>query len=361
MRGRALGAIVAVVAIALGAPAFAMQGGAAPDDLPGGALLDEAPVEPTVTAAVSSQEVTLGKPFVLFVTVTMNPGVEVNLPGHLELGSAFEVGSWTSSDRPGLGGTRRRDYEVMVTPWELGDLVLSPVTVSWSSGNVRSAVPTNAVAVHVLGSLGGQSDELRPLATPVPLESRDWTLVWIGIGAGALLLAGVAIVVAVALRRRARRRRRLVRRDGGSVLVPLAPADARALRALDELETSADLAAAELAPLFAAMAEIVRSYLTQRFAVQAHEMTTRELAAALAGIPAATAAARLVPPWFEVCDLVRYAKARVDRDDVRTGFEGARRIVTETAALAVAAPPRRTATVAEVSPAPPREEPADAS
>ena len=179
------------------------------------------PVEagaPEVNAAASPTVVSLGGHFTLFVTAAFEAGVEVNLREPLDLGPAFEIRRRVSEDRRGADGRITREWQLDVTPWQLGDLQLAPVAVTFTAFGHAGQVETNAVPLKIVGLLGDAPDDpslMRGLAAPAGLTRRDWLWIWLATAAGAA--AGVAISALWLHRRRNRRTLRLV---GGAIARP---------------------------------------------------------------------------------------------------------------------------------------------
>jgi hypothetical protein len=290
--------------------------------------------QPEVSAAASPTDVKLGGRFTLFITAAFTDGVEVNLPASLDLGDAFEVKRTSSEDHVRADGKKVREWQLDVIAWDLGDLHVPPVPVTFTVGGHGGQLLTNAVPVRVTGVLGEADDPklMRGDAPPVMLTSRDWLWVYVACGAGVVVVAAVTFFV---LRRR---RRRHVRTLVGT-LAPAVPrkmdmTSERALERLLAIEQSGVLARdAERKRGYADMVEVVRDYLGARFSFATAELTTSELLRGLAkrARPEDTA---LVETWLERCDLVKYGGLRATESDALAVLAGAREVVIATTAPA---------------------------
>ncbi|HKE16933.1 MAG TPA: hypothetical protein VKB80_18800 [Kofleriaceae bacterium] len=300
-------------------------------------LLDAEP--PTVSAAASSKDVVLGATFYLFVRVVYQPGVQVNLPASLQLGGAFEESARTDSTHVNADGTITRDFEVALLAFEVGDLVIPPIPVTYAAHGRAHEVVTDPVPVQVKSFIGDGENKLRDIAGPVALERRDLTLVYVGGGALATLL--VALVLYLVRRAWHRRRRAVLARLPEAVQ---RSAHEDALARLDDLEASGALDAGDLKPVYLAMSEILREYIGRRFGFPALDLTTFEIRRELTTRPGGPAAADLVSGWLERADLVKFAGYEASADEARQALYDARIFIDRTlpggeAAGAAAAPP----------------------
>lgn len=287
---------------------------------------------PEVSAAASPTDLKLGGRFTLFITAAFADGVEVNLPATIDLGDAFEIKRTSSEDHVRADGKHVREWQMDVIAWDLGDLHVPPVPVTFTVAGQGGQLLTNAVPVRVTGVLGDADDPklMRGDAPPVMLKSRDWLWVYVACGGGVVAVAAVTFFV---LRRR---RRRHVRTLVGT-LAPAMPrkmdmTSERALERLLAIEQSGMLARdAERKGGYADMVDVIRDYLGARFSFPTAELTTSELLRGLAtrARPEDTA---LVETWLERCDLVKYGGLRATESDALGVLGGARELVIATTA-----------------------------
>jgi hypothetical protein len=279
---------------------------------------------PEVSAVASPTAVRLGEPFVLFVTATYGGDVRVNLPEPLTLGAAFEAGRRVTADRKRSDGRRIREWQIEVVAWELGELAVPPVPVTFTSGGRAAVIETDAVPIRVAGSLadGETAGALRDLAPPQRLWRRDWRLALAG---GGALLGLAAAVALVRWRRRPRpvlgRRERARRRA-------LGPAAGDALARLDALAASGLLDRDRKAG-YHEMHGIVRDYLGARLGFAPDDQTSADLERHAAELGAAVAGE--VATWLAAVDLVKFAAHRASAGEVAAALDGARRLVTTAA------------------------------
>jgi hypothetical protein len=329
------------------APGDAARGSGSAAPGAGSAQRLRLPVEagaPEVNAAASPTVVSLGAHFTLFVTAAFGPGVEVNLREPLDLGPAFEIRRRLSEDHRGADGRITREWQLDVTPWQLGDLQVAPIAVTFTAFGRAGQVETNAVPLKIVGVLGDAADDpavMRGLAAPAGLTRRDWLWIWLATAAGAAV--GVAIAAAGLHRRRSRRTLRLV---GGAIARPprIDMTGERALERLLAIERSGVLDRdAERKAGYAEMVGVIREYLAARYRIATPDLTSAELLGRL-GRAAAPDDVELIAGWLDGCDLVKYGGWRATPAEAGKALDDARAlIVTTTAAAAGPRAPRPSA------------------
>jgi len=317
MRGAA---ILAASALLVAAPAAAQQGSGTVVDAP--FLLGA----PEVEALASPTEVRLGQRFTLVVTAVHAADVVVNLPEPLDLGAGFEAGRKLSSTHPRSDGRKVREWQIELVAWELGELAIPPIQVTFTSAGRAGAVATRPVPVRVVGVLGDTDDPrlLRGPAPPIDLLRRDWRLV---VAAG--VAAAVVAIVLAALARRRRRAPSIAAARGPRRR--LGPAADEALARLAEVEASGLLDRDQKAA-YQAMSAVLRAYLGRRFGFSPVDLTTTDLRHRLEDAGLSPAVLGLSSHWLGDCDLVKYANHHATAGEARTALAGARDVVITTAA-----------------------------
>ncbi|HEX3764157.1 MAG TPA: hypothetical protein VHW23_35935 [Kofleriaceae bacterium] len=310
---------------------------------PGSAQRLRMPIEagaPEVNAAANPTVVSLGGHFTLFVTAAFGPGVEVNLREPLDLGPAFEIRRRLSEDRHGADGRVTREWQLDVTPWDLGELQVAPIAVTFTASGHAGQVETNAVPLKIVGALGDTADDpslMRGLSAPAGLTRRDW--LWIGLATAAGAAVGM-VLAAVWLRRRHRRRtQQLV---GGAIARPprIDMTGERALERLLAIERSGVLDRdAERKAGYADMVGVIREYLAARFRIATSDRTSSELLAEL-GRVAAPDEVDLVAGWLDGCDRVKYGGWRATPAEAGKALDDARALIVTTTATAGPRAPR---------------------
>jgi len=280
---------------------------------------------PAVSASASSQQVALGQVFYLFVRVVYEPGTQVNLPASLPLGSSFEETERTDTIEKNKDGTLTREYEIALQAFEVGDLVVPPIPVTYALQGRAQEVATQAVPIQVTSTIGEGEAALKDIRGPVAVERPDYTLIWVAaVFSGAVLL----IVAVLMLRGVLRRRRRRVLARLPEALVRSAPDEA--LARLAEVEASGALDQPDRKPAYLAMSEIIRAYIGRRWGFSALDLTTEEIRRNLVERPGGGPAADHVCGWLENSDFVKYARYDASPEEARQALYEARMFIQRT-------------------------------
>lgn len=291
-------------------------------------------VAPKASASASPSQMRLGQQFTVFVDATFQPGVEVNIEEPVDLGGAFEVRKKvTNPDRTNPDGTRTREWQLAVYAWELGDLEIPEIAVTFTAMGKAGQVATNAVPVKVIGVLGEVVDDpklVRASSPPIKLISRDWFWAIVIAVAGGLLVA----LAIYALARKLIKRKNVVLSSGAiSVSRRIDMTSERALQRLLHIERSgalADTAKRKLA--YDDMVEIIREYLGNRYRVATLDLTALELVRALAQV-APSDEREDITRFLARCELVKYGGLQASEEQARRTLEDARALVVASSTL----------------------------
>jgi hypothetical protein len=327
--------VSAALALALAA---ALAG--APAAPPAAAAPDPAPVAPPPQAAPAAVHSRLGKatprlgePFDWEIEVRHAPGERYALPSRLEL-PPFQA-------EP--GGCRRAEAgrEVITTCtvhlalYELGGHDLPGLRLEAATPEGPRVLEVPGPRVEAAGVIDPKAPPeqltLRDPAGPVALLLPTWRPVWWALGAAAALLA--LWLGWRAWRRRAAR---------AAAPPPPVPADLRLARRLDALEAERLAEQGRGREHFFRVSEAVREYLEALTGVNAPDLTTTELGAALAAAAHPHLDLAALRAFSEEADLVKYAKAQAGGRECAAALRFARELLHRaTAALptTVVAPP----------------------
>src|SRR5262249_52502555 len=148
-----------------------------------------------------------------------------------------------SNDTIRPDGRHVREWQIEVYAWELGDLQVPPIGVTFTVNGKAGQIPTNAVPVRVTGVLGDSDDPklMRESAPPIELKEHSWLWRflhwWIDDPIRLGILIGSLIAAWLAYRRLSKRKRRVTAIVGslGTTVLPRRKIDMTSERALERL------------------------------------------------------------------------------------------------------------------------------
>ncbi len=294
---------------------------------------------PEVSAAATPSDVELARRFVLVITSVHEVGVTVNLPSRIDLGPAFEEQRRTSTDSRSADGKQIRQWQLEVIAWELGELMIPPVQVTFVRGGKASAVMTNAVPVRVTGALGDvvESTQPRELAAPLPLWRRTWLWLALAVGLVVTVFAGLIVWRTTRPRRRPRPSARFMAATPRARTRLSGPAE-EALARLEAIDTSGMLAR-DRKVAYTEMVDVMRTFLGRQFDAALDDVTTGELRSWLASAGLGAAARLELSRWLDECDLVKFGGFAASVDEGRAHLGTARDLVVTIATPPVTAAP----------------------
>ena len=267
----------------------------------GGASAQQSSV--TVEARLTQDQATVGDRIGFEITVRTPPGWTASVPdlplrvGDLDLMERL-------ADQISLDGTERQ-YRYVLAPFYVGDLWVPPIKVSYRATNgAEGSAFTDALPIHV-GSVLPADDPgnaVHDLLPQVDLSGEPFVFPWVFAAAagGSLFVLLVLLLIVRRLLRSGSQRR---------VVQPvLLNAEDLARAALDELSTGGLPTRRTLKPYYGTLAQVVRRYLTERYAFPAVALTTSEMDERMAQTGLDRWQARLVTGLLTECDSVHYAQ-----------------------------------------------------
>ena len=282
----------------------------------------------SVRTAVDTTVVTVGDRIRLTVSVDHPSSARVSLPDSLAL-APFEVVDVRAEGEPASGGEGTSTWTITLAAFELGELEVPsfPVEVTAQSGTVDS-LTTDAWGIQVVSVGADETGDLRDIRGPLGIPISGWIVA---------LWVLVPLLVAAALYLLVRRLRPGEREAVRAALGPLPrPPHEVALEALAALEAASMLEEGRVKEYHIAASDILRTYVEDRFRVDALEMTTREVLEGLERAGADRGFRAGLRDFLDACDLVKFAKVRPDSGSSRATLALGRRIVLESVPAAPA-------------------------
>lgn len=274
---------------------------------------------PEIRTRVDTTVLTVGDRVHLTLEVEHAPGATVEWPDSLDV-RPFEVLEARPLEPVTEGGRVGSRLRLTLTTFELGELEIPPIPVRVvAPDGSETVVESDAWGVEVVSVGLDEGGSIRAIKGPLSIPLRLVSLL-------PLLLALLALAGAGWWVWR--------RRGGGeeetraSPILPRPPHEV-AYEALDRLEAEDLPGRGEIKRFHVEISEIVRRYVESRFRIQALEMTTGELLAALGRRGVEGAVLEHVRGVLERCDLVKFAKHRPSAEASRELLPLARELVDE--------------------------------
>ena len=260
------------------------------------ALPGQSPVQ--LDSRVDPAQVTVGDLIRLTLTVTADPGVEVDLPEPDPDMGEFQVLGHEVAGPVEDDGHRIWTVVYTLALYKTGSFEIPPVAVSYRGEGVQAgSVRTQEHSVRVESTLSDDSKDILDIKGPLEIPRSLWSL-WPWFAAAL----GLAALIFLYLRRKGGEAPSAVSRKPR-----LSPYD-EAYRALRRLRDSGLLEEGQLKPYFTRLSEIIRRYLERRYLIQAMESTTTQLLDQLRKMSLALDELKLFRDFFPCCDLVKFAK-----------------------------------------------------
>ncbi len=275
-----------------------------------------------ILTEVDTTLVTVGDRITLSVTVEHAGGTTVAWPDSLAL-APFEVLDARASGPDAVGDRSVSALTLSLAAFELGELEIPSFEVQvLGPGADVQRLGTDRFSVEVVSVGRDETGDIRDIRGPLALP----------VGAVRVALYALALLAAALLGYLLHRRRRRPARSREEPArgVPARPAHELALEALARLEGSALLGRGMVKEFHIELADIVRTYVERRFAIDALEMTTAELLPALGRRGADHVAVDDLRRLLEQCDLVKFAKVRPGPEESLAALELGRVLVERT-------------------------------
>jgi hypothetical protein len=282
------------------------------------------PVEPlpvggfTAQAVLSTNTIYVGDAITLTLTARHPAGSTIHFP-NIGNGKDVAVRGRASSSKE-LTKTIQESEEIyQLTSFRLGDwtIATNPVVCTFSSGEQKiQALP--ALILHVQSSLNATnatklSDIKDIVKPPLQLARKLWVPLAIALLA---LIAGLATLFFLRKRNTAQQ-----------ASVPPQPPHLIAKQALDVLRKKQWMPE----PFFTELSLILRTYLENRFSLNAPESTTEELARSMtADNRLAIKEQQTLHNFLTQADLVKFARADAQQDVMQNAFDTVEQFVEQT-------------------------------
>lgn len=275
----------------------------------------------TIRTGVDATVVTVGDRITLTVEVDHAATAQVRLADSIAA-EPFEVLRARALPIETTPAGVRSTFEITLSAFELGELEIPPIPLRVvASDGSEEVLETDRYGIEVVSVGADESGDIRGIRGPLGIPLSTWVI-------GFWVLA--PLLIAAALYYLVRRLRPRGEETARPALGPIPrPPHEVALEALAHLEASSLLRSGRVKEYHIAASDILRTYVEERFRVEALEMTTREVLDGLSEVGADASFRVGLRTFLEACDLVKFARARPGEDESRAALELGRRVILE--------------------------------
>jgi hypothetical protein len=281
--------------------------------------------EISIQASVDPDTVHIGDVITYTLTVTHAPEVTFQAaPPGTNLGE-FEVRDYQVMPQEELeDGQLQSKIRLLLATFQTGELDIPGVEiVSVDSSGQIDTLRTSGMTIAVASLNPDQKGDIKDIKPPVKLPGARPFLSWL---IGGLILLTVATALFLYLRkRRLRQALSTIEYQG-----PPRPAHEIALEELDRIASLNLIQRGLIKQFYTEISEAIKRYIGRRYRIQTMELTTAELVSAMEEASVPEEHMEAFNPFFQECDLVKFAKHIPTPDRMDGALEEARQLVLST-------------------------------
>lgn len=288
----------------------------------------------SIQASVDPDTVHIGDLITYTLTVTHAPQVTLQTtPPGTNLGE-FEVRNYQVMPQEQLqDGQLQSKIHFLLAAFQTGELDIPAVEiVSVDSSGHIDTLSTSGMTVAVASLNPDLNGDIKDIKPPVKLPGGRPLLSWL-IGGLILLAVGTALFLHLR-KRRLRQALSTIEYQG-----PPRPAHEIALEELDRIASLNLIHRGLIKQFYTEISEAIKRYIGRRYHIQTMELTTAELVSAMERASLPKEHVGVFIPFFQECDLVKFAKHIPMPDRMDGALEQARQLVLSTREEPVVTPP----------------------
>ncbi|MCX7957661.1 MAG: BatD family protein [Deltaproteobacteria bacterium] len=218
-------------------------------------------------------------------------------------------------------------YTFVLTPLELGEVQIPPITVNTSSdagyADDEEPLRTPERKITVQGIITNENEaKLKDILPPEKVYEKTYLPLYIAIG---LLLLAVAVYLIV--RYLKKRKKVTEEKEDGGIKEPLLSPYEEAIASLKLLEEERLISRYMYKELYLRLTEILKRFIERFYGFNAVEMTTYELTTYLMDHPQPNLDLNEVKKFLTVSDLVKFAKYTPEAESAYLDFNNVRKII----------------------------------
>ena len=275
----------------------------------------------TASAKADKTQITIGDPLNLTVTLACPTGYKPAIPEKQE-----EIGPWEVKDIKISQETKDRlitNLSYTLAVFTTGQIPVPEMTFSFydaANSTVTATTQTIPITVEsVLGLVKG-APALRDIKPPLSLRIPAGVYLIIFI-----IIAGIATGAWFWYQNY---RKTLPQLPAGPV-VPAIPPYQAAMDELEKLKNSSLVSEGKIKEFYIALTDIIRKYLGAVYSIDTLDKTTGEIYQLLRAAEPDKKALVFIKDFFQVCDLVKFAKYMPEEKAAWEGFAKAERIIED--------------------------------
>lgn len=264
----------------------------------------------SIDSQVDRAKILIGDVVRYSLRVTHDASVTVTMPAPGSNLGQFELRDYQVLEPQKKEGKTLLGADYLISTFDTGEFEIPALSVTYTvkgdtAQRVLKSEPIKIMVQSLNPSEAGDIRDIKPPLTP----PRDWKAILIRLS-GMLLLIAAACAAWWYIRRRRRGLGLLPERQ-----TPPRPAHEVALAALEALLASDWLAAGKYKEWHSELADIIRRYIEGRYGIDAMEMTSFELLAALRSWGLEETWLTRLREMLTICDMAKFAKYKPETSE----------------------------------------------
>jgi len=276
-----------------------------------------------VTTKVDQTTINIGDKIRYTITVDAAPELKVEFPQFGENLGGFAIKDFGQVEPNKQKGRMVYQQWYLLDTYTTGSYTIPALVIRYTDvDGTKREMEGKEVTVEVKSVLseGEEPQDIKDIAETVNLPVNYMPLIiWIVVG--LVVIAG-GVTTFLLLKKREKRQEEVLRR----------PAHVIAYEQLEKIISSSLIEQKRVEEYYVLLSDTIRTYLENRFALRAPEMTTEEFLDAAANDSNLKDEHKIMLSDFLMhCDLVKFARYGPDEGEMKSAYESAKRFVDETA------------------------------
>lgn len=282
-----------------------------------------------VSARTDNNSVLVGDSITLTINLKYNDGEYCKIGDDVNIPKFKIIKKEVKSEKN--NGQIIDTYTLVITPLELGEVSIPAINIQTIAdggfADDEAGLSTPEIKITVNGIIKNQEEaKFKDILPPEKVYERTYLLLYI---LGGLIL--LAILIYLLVRYLKRRKINTVQEEvKQNVPPPLSPYE-EAMLSLRLLEEEKLISKSMFKELYLRLTEILKRFVERFYGFNALEMTTEELSLYLMDHPQPNLDLNEVKNFFNIADLVKFARYNVDTEIAYRDFNAVRNIIEKAA------------------------------